>query len=74
MSIILCSSFQETTSDFFAMARQIIDGAVRSLRNAFEATERADFNEATLAQVQARMEYLFETFDRFTQNHRELIL
>lgn len=54
-------------------AQAIRDTAIQSIQNVFNYTEQNEFQDRTIEEVQLRMEYLHEAFERFSNNHQVLL-
>lgn len=54
-------------------ALHIRDSAVQSIQNVFNYTEREDFANQNINEINTRFEYLNEAFGRFTVNHQTLV-
>lgn len=54
-------------------AQSIRDSAIQSIQNVFNYTEHDEFRNRTIEEVQTRMDYLNEAFDRFVNNHQILV-
>lgn len=54
-------------------AKNIRDSAIQSIENVYDYTNKPEFTDQPISELQLRLDYLHESFNRFTVNHQELL-